>query len=98
LLGLEKEHPLRQRFVEVIADYPAQASGNLEKVARQFEQPPAGAARLQPLRWEPDASGRWEHAFHDVRPVSDTEVDPWRPAVIARCLDQIARAIEKTSS
>jgi hypothetical protein len=25
------------------------------------------------------------------------EIDPWRPAVIARCLDQIARAVETIS-
>ena len=98
LLGLEKEHPLRQRFFEVIADYPALASSKLQTVARQFQQPPAIAARIEPVRWEPDASHRWEDAAHDVRPVPDPEVDPWRPAVIARCLDHIARAIEKTSS
>ena len=98
LLGLEKEHPLRQRFFEVIADYPAQASINLEKVAWQFEQPPASASRMKPVRWEPDASRRWEDAARDVRSVPDKEVDPWRPAVIARCLDHVARAIEKTSS
>jgi len=96
LLGLEKEHPLRQRFFQVIADYPEQASSNLEQVARQFQQPPASAARMEPVRWEPDVSSRWEDAAGDVVP--GTEVDPWRPAVIARCLDQIARAIEKTSS
>jgi hypothetical protein len=98
LLGLEKEHPLRQRFFEVIADYPAQASSNLEKVARQFEQPPASASRMRPVRWEPDASRRWEDAARDVRSVPDEQIDPWRPAVIARCLDHVARAIEKTSS
>jgi hypothetical protein len=26
------------------------------------------------------------------------EVDPWRPAVIARCLDQVARAVEEISA
>jgi len=98
LLGLEKEHPLRQHFFQVIADYPEQASSNLERVARQFEQPSASAARMKPVRWEPDASGRWEDAARDVRPVPDRGIDPWRPAVIARCLDDIARAIEKTSS
>jgi len=98
LLGLEKEHPLRQHFFRVIADYPEQASSNLERVARQFQQPPASAARMKPVRWEPDASGRWEDAARDVRPLPDTGADPWRPAVIARCLDHIARAIEKTSS
>jgi hypothetical protein len=52
---------------------------------------------VQPVRWAPDASGRWEHASHDVGPVPDREIDPARPAVIARCLDQIARAVEKIS-
>ena len=98
LLGLEKEHPLRQRFFELIADYPALASSKLQTVARQFQQPPAIAARMEPVRWEPDASRRWEDAARDVRPVPDAEVDPWRPAVIAHCLDRIARAIENTSS
>jgi len=98
LLGLEKEHPLRQHFFRVIADYPEQASSNLERVARQFQQPPASAARMKPVHWEPDASGRWEDAARDMRPLPDTGADPWRPAVIARCLDHIARAIEKTSS
>ena len=98
LLGLEKEHPLRQRFFEVIADYPALASSKLQTVARQFQQPPAIAARIEPVRWEPDASHRWEDAAHDVGSVPDPEVDPWRPAVIANCLDRIGRAIEKTSS
>ena len=48
LLGLEKEHPLRQHFFRVIADYPEQASSNLERVARQFQQPPASAATVKP--------------------------------------------------
>ena len=97
LVGLEQEHPLRQHFFQVIADYAGQARSNLESVARQFEQSPASTARVEPVRWEPDASGRWENASHDVRPVPDREIDPWRPAVIARCLDGIARAIETTS-
>src|SRR5439155_410715 len=75
LLGLEKEHPLRQRFFEVIADYPALASSKLQTVARQFQQPPATAARIEPVRWEPDASRRWEDAARDVRPVPDAEVE-----------------------
>src|SRR5207244_13628212 len=47
LLGLEKEHPLRQHFFQVIADYPEQASSTLQTVARQFQQPPAIAARME---------------------------------------------------
>ena len=97
LVGLEEEHPLRQRFFQVLGDYPEQARGNLESAARQFQWPPGRAARVEPVRWEPDASGRWENASHDVGPVPDREIDPWRPAVIARCLDQIARAVERIS-
>ena len=97
LVSLEEEHPLRQRFFQVLGDYPQQARSNLEKVARQFQRSPSRAARAEPVRWEPDASGRWENASHDVGPVPDREIDPWRPAVIARCLDQIARAVERIS-
>jgi hypothetical protein len=98
LVGLEEEHPLRQRFFQVLGDYPEQARSNLERVARQFQRSPDRAARVEPVRWEPDASARWENASHDVGPVPDREIDPWRPAVIARCLDQIARAVERISA
>jgi hypothetical protein len=97
LLGLEQEHPLRQRLFQVIGDYAAQARSNLESVAQQFQQSPARAARVESVRWEPDAAGRWENASRAVGPVPDREVDPLRPAVIARCLDEIARAVERTS-
>jgi hypothetical protein len=98
LLGLEEEHPLRQRFFQVIGDYASQARSNLESVAQQFQPSPDRATRLEPVHWEPDASGRWEHASHDFAAIPDPKVDPWRPAVIARCLDDIARAVEKASS
>jgi hypothetical protein len=97
LVGLEEEHPLRQRFFQVIGDYPEQAHSNLERVARQFQQSPSRAARVEPVRWEPNSSGRWESASHDVGPDPHRKIDPWRPAVIARCLDQIARATERIS-
>ena len=97
LIGLEEEHPLRQRLFQVIGDYAAQAGSNLETVARQFQQSPGRAAGVEPVRWEPDAAGRWENAPHDVGPVADREIDPSRPAKIARCLDQIARAVERIS-
>ena len=29
--------------------------------------------------------------------VPEKGIDPWRPTVIARCLDQIARAVERIS-
>jgi hypothetical protein len=95
LLGLEEEHWLRQRFFQVTGDYAPQAHSNLESVAQQFQPSPDRAARVEPLRWEPDVSGRWEHASHDFPAVPDPKIDPWRPAVIARCLDDIARAIER---
>ena len=97
LLGLEEEHPLRQRFFQVIGDYAEQARSNLEQVARQFQPSPGRAARVESVHWEPDASGRWENASHDVGPLPDREIDPCRPAVIARSLDQIARAVERIS-
>jgi hypothetical protein len=97
LVGLEEEHPLRQRFFQVIGDYAEQARSNLESVARQFQRSPSRAARVEPIRWAPDASGRWENASHDVGPVPDKDFDPTRPAKIARCLDQIARAVERIS-
>jgi hypothetical protein len=81
----------------VIGDYAEQAGSNLEKVARQFQQSPGRAAGLEPIRWEPDASGRRERASREVGPVPDRGIDPWRPAVIARCLDQVARAVERIS-
>jgi len=97
LLGLEQEHPLRQRFFQAIGDYAAQARSNLETVAQQFQLSPASAAGVEPVRWEPDVAGRWENVSRGVLPVLDREIDPLRPAVIARCLDQIARAVERTS-
>jgi hypothetical protein len=97
LLSLEAEHALRERFFQVVDDYAEQAQRNLERVAQQFQQSPSRAARLEPVRWEPDASGRWERASDAVGPVPDRAIDPSRPAVIARCLDQIAQATERMS-
>jgi hypothetical protein len=97
LLGLEPEHALRERFFQVVADYAGQAQGNLERVARQFEQPPRRATRLEPVHWEPDASGRWERASGPIGPVQDGAIDPSRPAIFAHCLDQIARATARMS-
>jgi hypothetical protein len=97
LVGLEEEHPLRQRFFQVIGDYPEQARSNLETVAQQFQRSTRRAARVEPVRWEPDASGRWDNANHDIGPLPDRDIDPSRPAVIARCLDQIARAVDRIS-
>jgi hypothetical protein len=97
LIGLEEEHPLRQRFFQVIGEYAAQAGRNLETVARQFQQSPKRAAGVEPVGWEPDVSGRWEISAHDVGPVPDRAIDPSRPAKIANCLDQIARAVDRIS-
>jgi hypothetical protein len=97
LVGLEEEHPLRRHFFQLLGDYAEQAGRNLETVARQLQQAPGRAAGVEPIRWEPDASGRWERASRDVSPVPERGIDPWRPAVIARCLDQVARAVERIS-
>ena len=98
LLGLEAEHPLRLQFFQVASDYAGQAQVNLEQVARQFQRDLDSAAGLQPVRWQPDISGRWEGVAPAVRPRPDSATDPGRPAVIARCLDQIARATERISA
>ena len=98
LLGLEAEHPLRVRFFQVVGDYAEQAQANLERVALQFQRDPGDAARLEALRWEPDVSGRWERGAREVGPPPDRAIDPARPAVMARCLDQIARATERISA
>lgn len=81
----------------MIGDYAKRARGNLEQVARQF-QPTAGrAARVEPVHWEPDVSGRWENVPRDIGSVPVGAVDPDRLARIARCLDQVARAVENIS-
>jgi hypothetical protein len=70
---------------------------HLEWVAQQFEPSPRRAARLAPVHWEPDATGRWEAVSGSVGPVPEGAIDPTRPAVLAHCLDQIARATERMS-
>jgi len=82
----------------VTGEYALQARTNLESVAKQFQPSPDRAARLEAVHWEPEVSSRWEHASHDFAAIPDPKIDPWRPAVIARCLDDIARAVEQTSS
>ncbi len=98
LLGLEVEHPLRVQFFQVASDYARQAQSNLDRVAQQFQRDPVSAARLEPVRWQPDVAGRWEDAAPAVSPRPDSAIDPGRPAVIARCLDQIAQATERISA
>jgi uncharacterized membrane protein YccC len=98
LIGLEAENPLRRRFFQVFNDYAEQAGSNLETVARQFERTPRRAAAIDPVHWAPEASRRWERAAGDIASVADEGIDPWRPAVIARCLDHVARAVENIST
>ena len=98
LLGLEGEHTLRVRFFQMAGDYPDQAREYLEHAAQQFQRDPGRAARLEPVRWKPDVSGRWERMFHEIGPPPDSTIDPARPAVMARCLDQVAQATERISA
>jgi hypothetical protein len=95
LIGLEEDHPLRQRFFQVIGDGAEDFRGNLEAVAGQFQEPPS---REAPVQWHPDFTGRWETAAMSIPPQEITGIDSGRPAVIARCLDQIASAVERISA
>jgi uncharacterized membrane protein YccC len=97
LIGLEREHPLRVRFFQVVADYAQQGRANLEQVAQQFQDSPRQGAQLEAIRWAPDVSGRWQEALEAGGTVKDDAIDPSRPAVLAYCLDQIARATERIS-
>ncbi len=97
LLGLEAGHALRERFFQAVGDYAEQAQRNLERVAEQFQRSPSRASPFEPVRWKPDASGRWERASRAVGPLPDSVIDPSIPVVIAHCLDQIALATERIS-
>jgi uncharacterized membrane protein YccC len=96
LVGLEEEHPFRAHFFQMFSAYVAEAKANLEKVSRQFQQRTTRAARIEAVRWKPNAKALWEQAL-ETAPVPRADIDPWRPAVIAHCLDQIAQAIESAS-
>jgi hypothetical protein len=98
LIGLENEHPLRQRFFIAIADYPEQARANLEFVAEQFQQRNRRAADVKPICWAPNTSGRWKQASPRLIATADTNIDPWRPAVIAESLDHLAAALTRISN
>jgi hypothetical protein len=99
LVGLESEHALRERVFQVLGDDAGQAERNLQQVARQLQESPGREVSLEaPVRWKPDASGRWEHAFHPAGTLPDGAIEPGIPAVIARCLDQIAQATDRISS
>ena len=96
LIGLEAEHPLRQRFFDLVGDYPEQARHNLEIVADQIQW--LRAAAIEPVHWAPNAFGRWEQASRDFTTPPDAPIDPWRPAVIAQCLDHLAAAATRISN
>jgi hypothetical protein len=98
LVAREEDRVLRQQFFQMTVDYAAQAGDNLETVARQFQESLGGAADVEPIHWRPDVTARWQSASPDVGPVPDGELDPWQPLAIARCLDQIAGAVERISA
>ena len=54
-----------------------------------------GDRRLREAKRAPTWSR--ESTSRDAGLVPDREIDPWRPAVIARCLDEIARAVDRIS-
>ncbi|MBV8232664.1 MAG: hypothetical protein JO329_22005 [Planctomycetaceae bacterium] len=97
LLSLEPEHALREQFFQVVSDYAQEAQLAMERVAQQFQQNPRRAVRLGAVHWDSDASERWDRASPTVGEVAEGAIDPTRPALIAHCLDQIARATERIS-
>ena len=97
LLGLEAENPLQARFFQYLSDYAEQARMNLDRVAQQFQRDPSLAARRAAIHWLPEVLGRWRGALQAAGPLPG-DLDPGRIAVIARCLDQIARGTERISS
>jgi hypothetical protein len=93
VVTLEQERSLSPRFLEAIGDDAEQAGRRLEEVARQFQEVPGGLARVEPVRWQPGLFARW--GTEDVLPNEETESSD--SAVVARCLDQIARSVERIS-
>jgi hypothetical protein len=77
--------------------YAEQAGSKLEEVAQQFQRSPGHAARVEQVRWQPNVLARWDRASENVGPIADGMIDPFQAAVIARCLDQIAMAVERIS-
>jgi uncharacterized membrane protein YccC len=98
LIGMESEHAVGAWFYQVGRDYAKQAQRNLEQVAEQFQEDAKQAAGVQTMHWEPDISGLWERASREIGPVADPAREKARSTVIARCLDQIARATEGISA
>jgi hypothetical protein len=56
-----------------------------------MERPPSGTFS----KWL--AGIMADNASHDFGQVPERGIDPWRPALIAHCLDPVARAAEKIS-
>jgi hypothetical protein len=98
LLHLEPEHEIRELFFQVVADYAQEAKNNLERIAQQLQPSERRAARLEPVRWQPDTVGRWQRSSPVVRSVPEAAIDPTRPALIAHCLDRVASAAERISA
>jgi hypothetical protein len=61
----------------------------LQSAALQRRRPAGRPRHL--LRLPGDSAAR------DIGPAPDRRIDPWRPAVIARSLDQFARAVDRIS-
>jgi uncharacterized membrane protein YccC len=98
VISMEPEYDLGARFYQEGRDYAAEAQRNLEQVAEQFQEDAQQAAGVPTVRWEPDISGLWERTSRALGPVADPVREMVRNAVIARCLDQIARATEGISA
>jgi hypothetical protein len=91
-----QEHPLRQRFFRMFADYAEQAGDRLGQLAPRFDRPPKPldrTASLEPIRWEPNVSARWEQMVFSSDAVLENEIELRHLAVIAYCLDRIANAV-----
>jgi hypothetical protein len=97
LLGLEPEDPLRERFFEVLGDFAEQAPRYSRWVAEQLQESATRAARIEPIRWRPEASERWERALRTVARAPDDARTASILTVVARCFDQIAQATERIS-
>ena len=93
----KRGNPLLDRFFQVLDDYAEQAGSKLEEVAQHFQQSPGHTICMEPVRWQPNVSARWQRASEDVAPIPDGEIDSSQLAVVAQCLDQIAREVERIS-
>jgi hypothetical protein len=98
VVALEKEHPLLLRFFEENGDFQEQADSKLEEVAQQFQQSRSSVPRMESVRWQSDVAARWASASKDIIPIPEGKSDTSHSAVIACCLDQFARAVERISA